>query len=198
MTNDLAASFLERSRYYLGLEYPGKIRLALTAMPADRLWHRANASSNSAGNLVLHLAGNVRQWIVSGVGGAPDVRRRDAEFAARDGAELGPLLATLDAACVDAVAVFDRLDATALAESRLIQGRRTTVFAAIYHVVEHFSGHTGQLIMMAKAAAPSGAVRFYDDTGGLARPLFLPAGMSDAPPPATAPSHPVGGTGTLQ
>ena len=51
--------------------------------------------------------------------------------------------------------------------------------AAVYHVVEHFAGHTGQLILLAKAAAPEGAVRFYDDTGGLARPLFLPEGGSD-------------------
>jgi hypothetical protein len=66
-------------------------------------------------------------------------------------------------------------------ETRTIQGRRTTVFAAVYHVVEHFAGHTGQLILLAKAAAPAGSIRFYDDTGGLARPLFLPDGMSDAP-----------------
>lgn len=181
MTLDLATSFLARSRYYLGLEYPGKIRLALTAMPADRLWHRANASSNSAANLVLHLAGNVRQWIVSGVGGASDVRHRDAEFAARDGAALEELLAALESACADAVAVLAQLDAAGLAEPRMIQGRRTTVFAAIYHVVEHFSGHTGQLILMAKECASPGAVRFYDDAGGLARPLFLPAGMTDEP-----------------
>lgn len=181
MTFDLAATFLDRSRYYLGVEYPGKIRLALTAMPAERLWHRAQPTSNSAGNLVLHLAGNVRQWIVSGVGGAPDVRQRDAEFAARDGAGLEALLSTLDSACADAVAVLARLDAAALAESRMIQGRRTNVCSAIYHVVEHFSGHTGQLILMAKDSAPPGAVRFYDDAGGLARPLFLPAGMTDEP-----------------
>jgi uncharacterized damage-inducible protein DinB len=181
MPIDLATAFLDRSRYYLGLEYPGKIRLALTAMPADLLWHRAHASSNSAGNIVLHLAGNVRQWIVSGVGGARDVRQRDAEFAARDGAGLEELLTTLESACADAVAVLARLDATALAEPRAIQGRTTTVFAAVYHVVEHFSGHTGQLILMAKDAAAPGAVRFYDDAGGLARPLFLPTGMTDEP-----------------
>jgi uncharacterized damage-inducible protein DinB len=181
MTLDLASAFLERSRYYLGVEYPGKIRLALTAMPPGHLWHRAHRSSNSAGNLVLHLAGNVRQWIVSGVGGAPDVRDRDAEFAARDGAGLGELLTTLESACADAVAVLARLDAATLAESRVIQGRQTTVFAAVYHVVEHFSGHTGQLILMAKDASSPGAVRFYDDAGGLARPLFLPPGMTDAP-----------------
>lgn len=178
--SSLASAFLERSRYYLGVEYPGKIRLALTAMPADQLWSRANPSSNSAGNLVLHLAGNVRQWIVSGVGGAVDVRHRDGEFAARDGAGRDALLSTLDSACGDAIAVLARLDSAALAESRVIQGRTTTVFAAIYHVVEHFSGHTGQLILMAKEAAP-GKVRFYDDAGGLARPLFLPPGTTDAP-----------------
>lgn len=181
MSLALAEAFLERSRYYLGMEYPGKIRLALRAMPSEQLWQRAHAASNSPANLVLHLAGNVRQWIVSGVGGAPDVRQRDAEFAAREGADLETLLDTLDAACGDAVAVLNRLDAVALEETRTIQGRRTTVFAAIYHVVEHFSGHTGQLILLAKAAAPAGRIRFYDDTGGLARPLFLPDGMSDAP-----------------
>ncbi len=179
MSPDLATRFLERSRYYLGLEYPGKIRLALTQLPAEQLWHRANDDSNSAGNLVLHLAGNVRQWIVSGVGGAPDHRDRDAEFAARDGAPLAVLLTTLDAACADAVAVLERLDAQALHETRVIQGRTTNVLSAIYHVVEHFAGHTGQLILLAKAASPSGSIRFYDDRGGLAKPLFLPDGVSD-------------------
>ncbi|MFM8780011.1 MAG: DinB family protein, partial [Gemmatimonadota bacterium] len=123
MAFDPAATFLARSRYYLGLEYPGKIRLALTAMPEDRLWHRPNASSNSVGNLVLHLAGNVRQWIVSGVGGEPDVRTRDAEFAARDGDGRDGLLAHLERACAEAVAVLDGLDPAALGEARHIQGR---------------------------------------------------------------------------
>ncbi len=75
MPFDLAARFLERSRHYLGVEYPAKIRAALLTVPPDRLWWRANETSNSAGNLVLHLTGNVRQWIVSGVGGAPDTRQ---------------------------------------------------------------------------------------------------------------------------
>ena len=115
-----------------------------------------------------------------GVAG-PDVRARDAEFAARDGDGREGLLAHLERACADAVAVLDRLDPAALGEARRIQGRETNVMAAIYHVVEHFSTHTGQLILLAKASAPDGAIRFYDDTGGLARPLFLPPGMTDAP-----------------
>lgn len=174
MSDDLAARFLERSRYYLGAEYPAKIRTAVLAIPEERIWWRANESSNSAGNLLLHLAGNVRQWIVSGVGGAPDVRVRDAEFAATESSGLSraQLLDALDSACAEAVAVLDTLDGESLKASRDIQGRETTVFSAVYHVVEHFSGHVGQLILIAKWLTPD-SVRFYDDTDGLAKPLFL-------------------------
>lgn len=97
------------------------------------------------------------------------------------GAGLEALLSGLEATCAEAVTVLQGLNAATLMEPRTIQGRRTTVLAAVYHVVEHFAGHTGQLILLAKAAAPVGSVRFYDDTGGLARPLFLPEGMSDTP-----------------
>ncbi len=182
MTVNLDQLFLARSVHYLGVEYPAKIRAALQAIPADRLWWRPFPSANSAGNLMLHLAGNVRQWIVSGVGGAPDVRTRDLEFSAQGSGEEAhghdELLRELDTACADAVRVIQTLDTTALRSTRTIQGRETTVFAAVYHVVEHFSGHTGQLILIAKWLTP-GAVQFYDDTDGLARPLFLTEGASD-------------------
>jgi uncharacterized damage-inducible protein DinB len=178
MATDLASRFVERSQYYLGTEYPAKIRAALATIPADRLWWRPNDAANSAGNLVLHLAGNVRQWVVSGIGGAPDVRERDAEFAATSGWTHEQLIAHLDDACADAVAVIGTLDADALAATRTIQGRETSVFSALYHVVEHFSGHTGQLILIAKWLTPD-AVRFYDDAGGLARATFLPDGAQD-------------------
>ncbi len=178
MPFDLAARFLERSRHYLGVEYPAKLTAAVRTIPPDRLWWRANDASNSAGNLLLHLTGNVRQWIVSGVGGAADTRHRDAEFAAQDGADAETLLAGLHAACCDVDVVLARLTPESLGEPRMIQGRETTVFAAVYHVVEHFSGHTGQIILLAKQFTPQ-AVRFYDDTGGLAKPLFMPEGAQD-------------------
>jgi len=106
------------------------------------------------------------------------VRQRDAEFAALDGPDLETLLSALEATVRDVDAVFERLQAASLGEPRTIQGRETTVFAAIYHVVEHFSGHTGQIILLAKSLTPN-AVRFYDDSGGLARPLFMPDGGQD-------------------
>ena len=171
----VAASFLNRSRYYLCREYPTKIRAAVEAMPADRVWWRPNEQANSVGNLLLHLSGNVRQWIVSGVGGRPDVRKRNMEFAARGGAAAAPLLDGLDATLREADAVLRGLLPSELPERRSIQGRDTTVLEAVYHVVEHFAGHTGQVIWIAKMSAP-GAVRFYEDGDGTAVPLFLGEG----------------------
>jgi len=168
-------SFLSRSRYYLCREYPTKVRSAVEAMPADRVWWRPNEQSNSVGNLLLHLSGNVRQWIVSGVGGQPDARQRNREFAARDGASSADLLRGLDTTLEEADAILRSLSPGDLLQRRAIQGRDTSVLEAIYHVVEHFAGHTGQIIWIAKLTVP-GAVRFYDDGDGTAVPLFLADG----------------------
>jgi uncharacterized damage-inducible protein DinB len=86
MNADVGAEFLDRSRYFLNDEYRTKLRQAVAALPAEAIWWRPNDESNSVGNLLIHLAGNIRQWIVAGVGGAPLTRNRAAEFAARDGA----------------------------------------------------------------------------------------------------------------
>jgi uncharacterized damage-inducible protein DinB len=174
----LASAFLERSRYYLCTEYPAKLARAIEVLPADRVWWRPNESVNSVGNLLLHLAGNVRQWIVSGVGGATDVRDRDAEFAARGGASGEELLARLADVLHEARAVLERLTPESLLEERAIQGRTPTVFEAVYHVVEHFSTHVGQVLWITKLVAP-GALQLYEDAGGLARPTFLPEGQRD-------------------
>src|SRR6185503_13754574 len=171
----IAAAFIERSRYYLCREYPTKIRAAVEAMPADRLWWRPNEQSNSAGNLLLHLSGNVRQWIVSGVGGQPDVRKRNMEFATRGGVTAAAMLDGLDATLREVDEVLRAVLPSELLSRRSIQGRDTTVFEAIYHVVEHFSTHTGQIVWIAKMATP-GAVRFYEDGDGLAQPTFLGPG----------------------
>lgn len=163
--------FLAQSRFYLATEYRAKLRAAVEALPAEALWWRANEQSNSVGNLLLHLAGNVREWIVSGVGGAPSVRHRAGEFAARSGHDAQTLMAALDQTLDDADAVLARLSPADLDAKRAIQGRDVTVFDAIYHVVEHFSMHVGQIILIAKLHAP-GAVQFYEDAGGLARPIW--------------------------
>jgi uncharacterized damage-inducible protein DinB len=168
---DIATAFLEQSRHYLAFEYPTKIRRCLDVLPADALWRRTDQHSNCVGNLLMHLAGNVRQWVVSGVGGAPDSRDRSGEFAARDGADAETLFAALRATADEAGAVIASLTPARLLERCTIQGRDVTVLDAVYHVVEHFSLHTGQIILLTKLHAP-GRIEFYQDAGGLAIPRW--------------------------
>jgi uncharacterized damage-inducible protein DinB len=170
-TVDLAREFVARSRYYLMEEYHTKLRRAVRVIPADVIWQRANDQSNSVGNLLLHLAGNVGQWIVSGVGAMPDTRDRPAEFNTRGGASADELLARLDDVLSQADAVLAGLTADSLAERRTIQGRDVSVMAAVYTAVQHFSTHLGQIIMIAKEHAP-GSIKFYDDANGRARPIW--------------------------
>ena len=167
----LSEQFLDRSRHYLGVEYRIKIRAAVESMPEDALWWRANEQSNSVGNLLMHLAGNIRQWIVGGIGGQPNSRDRAGEFAARGGTNAAELLADLDRALDEVDAVLAGLSDEDLATSRTIQGRDVSVLEAVYHVTEHFAMHAGQIILVAKMHTP-GAVKFYEDAGGLARPLW--------------------------
>jgi len=168
---EIARDFIARSRYYLLEEYRTKLRKAVRVIPASEIWRRPNDQSNSVGNLLLHLAGNVGQWIVSGVGGTPDSRDRPAEFAARGGASADELLARLEAVLDQADQVLAGLTPIDLLERRTIQGREVSVMAAVYSAVQHFSMHLGQIIMIAKAHAP-GAIRFYDDANGRARPIW--------------------------
>jgi uncharacterized damage-inducible protein DinB len=168
---DIATAFIAQSRHYLAVEYPAKIRQCLDVLPPDALWRRSDATSNSVGNLLLHLEGNVRQWIVSSVGGAPDGRVRSAEFEAREGGDVASLWAALRRTLDEADGVIGSLDAAALGSRRTVQGRDVSVLDAVYHVVEHFALHTGQIILLAKLHAP-GRIHFYEDAGGLAIPRW--------------------------
>jgi len=147
---DTGKAFIRRSRYYLKEDYLPKIQLAVEGFTNEDLWWRPNESSNSVGNLLLHLAGNVRQWVVSGIGQTEDRRRRDEEFGSRDGATAGELVSRLEEALLEADGVLATLRPESLLERRVIQGMEVSVLDALYHVVEHFSTHTGQILYVAK------------------------------------------------
>ncbi len=163
--------FISRSRYWLTKEYPIKLRHCVDALPRGTVWARPNATSNSVGNLLVHLTGNVTEWILGGVGGQSIKRHRASEFAQKEGAEANTLLDKLEAVLREADSVLAGLTAEDLERSITIQGRDTTVLGAIYHVVEHFAMHTGQIVLLTKLYAP-GKIRFYEDAGGLARPTW--------------------------
>lgn len=168
---DAGALFLRRSRSMLTGEYLPKLERALEVLPSTDLWWRPNAASNSVANLMLHLAGNLRQWVVAGVGGATDVRRREVEFSATEGATAAQLLGALRSAVEEADAVLASLDPRHLTQPASIQGRDTTVLEAVYHAVEHFGMHTGQILLLAKLRADRdlGLYRLED---GIPRPTW--------------------------
>ncbi len=127
-----------------------RIRDCLAKLKPDEIWSRGHENENAIGNLVLHLSGNVRQWIVSGVGGAPDTRARDAEFAARGGMETRDLLGRLESSVSEATAVLGKVTADRMTQHVTIQKYNITVMEAIFHVVVHFAQHTGQIIFATK------------------------------------------------
>ncbi|MGD1154506.1 MAG: DUF1572 family protein [Terriglobia bacterium] len=133
--------------------YLPRIVRCLEKLSPAQIWWRPNQAANSAGNLVLHLAGNVHQWIISGLGGAPDVRQRDKEFAERGPLPRRVLLGRLQQTVEGACRVSRKLSAEDLARVYSIQGYRVTGLAATYHVAEHFSHHAGQIILITKMLA---------------------------------------------
>ena len=147
----LAAEFVGVSRRELK-EQLRRIEACVDLLTIDQLWARRHETENTVGNLILHLRGNVRQWIVCGVGGRPDDRDRTAEFSARERLAADELLAPLRETLAETDAVLGSLSVQDLMESRRIQGHQLTTLHAIYHVVEHFSGHVGQIIWATKQA----------------------------------------------
>ena len=127
-----------------------RIETCLTTLSDEQIWWRGGETQNSVGNLVLHLCGNLGQWICAGVGGAPDTRHRDSEFAARGEAGRDELLRRLRARVEESAAVIQAVPEERLATRIKPQQYEVSVLEAIYHVVEHFSHHTGQIIYVTK------------------------------------------------
>ena len=148
---DVTAAFLLKSRSLIVSDYLPKIERCLERLDDDDVWWRPNEASNSIGNLVLHLCGNVTQWIIGGVGGRPYERHRQQEFDERTHIAARELLRRLRGVVEEADRVISGLDADALLTSRNIQAYDVTVLEALYHVVEHFGMHTGQIILLSKA-----------------------------------------------
>jgi uncharacterized damage-inducible protein DinB len=151
----------------------GRIQDCLQRLTAEQIWARHSENENAVGNLVLHLAGNVRQWIGSGVAGLPDHRQRDAEFEARGGksvAELGELIAMR---VTEATGIIRAVPPARLTERITPQGYDVTVLEAIAHVVEHFSMHTGQVILLTKLMTGQD-LAFYRQLRGSGRAAGAP------------------------
>ena len=131
-------------------QYEARIETCLDKLSDQQIWTRGAERQNAVGNLVLHLCGNLGQWILSGVGGAPDHRDRDAEFAARGDVSAGELKERIRERVKETVAVIAALTAEQLVERTVVQGYDVSKLHAVYHVVSHFSEHAGQIVFATK------------------------------------------------
>jgi uncharacterized damage-inducible protein DinB len=144
-----AAVFLDVSCRKLGqmTEY---LVACMKKLTDEQIWRRHGAYENAVGNLVLHLCGNARQWIMHGVGGEPDVRVRDKEFSADGEMSGAELIALFESTMEEAKRVIAAVPAERMAERVSPQGRDVSVLEAIYQVVGHVHQHVGQIILVTK------------------------------------------------
>jgi len=149
-----------------------RIEACVTRLTPQQVWQRHSENENAVGNLLLHLRGNVTQWILSGVGGQADHRHRESEFNARTGPGATRLLADLRSTMDQAAQLIRELSAARLLERISVQDYDVTVLGAIYHVVEHFSGHTFQIILLTKlfTGQDLGFYKHLDSHGSLPDP----------------------------
>ena len=150
-TADVSSLFLEFSRRKLIDHYWARLRACVEPLTEEQVWWRPNEASNSIGNLILHLNGNVRQWLVASFNREDDLRDRPAEFAAEDGLTASELLERLGTTMSDAAEVLDRLTEADLVAPYEIQGYHVAGLEAVYQVVEHFGLHYGQIAYIAKS-----------------------------------------------
>jgi hypothetical protein len=168
-TSDL---FIEFSRHKLLDQYWPRLRACVESLSEEQVWWRPNDASNSIGNLVLHLNGNVMQWLIAPFQHLEDTRDRPAEFARKDGVTPAALIAALAHTMSRATEVFAALTRADLHAHFDIQGYHVTGLHAVYQVVEHFGLHYGQIAYITKLLR-DGDLGFYRElsaTGRTARP----------------------------
>lgn len=156
---------MRQAREFLKSNYLPKLERCLVQLTDEQIWWRPSSESNSIGNLLLHLSGNARQWIICGLGGEIDRRARDQEF---DDLKIIPrneLVSHLKQTVEQVDAVLAAFDSQHILDNYQIQGAKVTALEAIFHVTEHFSMHTGQIIFITKMLARK-SLDFYDFSSG--------------------------------
>jgi uncharacterized damage-inducible protein DinB len=147
---DVSSLFLEHSRQKLLQQYWPRLRGCVESLTDKQLWWRPNDTCNSVGNLLLHLNGNVRQWLVASFNRLEDSRNRPAEFNQRESISAPDLLDQLGATMQQAEEVLARLTRDDLVAQYEIQGYKVSGLDAVYQVVEHFGLHYGQVLYIVK------------------------------------------------
>ncbi|MGH9433023.1 MAG: DinB family protein [Terriglobia bacterium] len=172
----LGRQFLDLARHSIEAHHFPEIARCLEMLSEEEIWWRPNAASNSVGNLVLHLSGNLRQWIISGLGGQPDTRHREQEFSEKGPLAKRVILSRLRTTVKEAGQVISSLTAKDLTSLHHIQGFKVSGLQAVSHVLEHFAFHTGQIVYLTKMKVEKdlGFTRLPGEKRGKPGPKPLP------------------------
>lgn len=139
----------EFNRRVFAESYP-RIEKCLNELSGSQIWHRQNENTSSVGNLVLHLCGNARQWMIAGLGGEKDIRKRSEEFSEIGPIPKGKLMESMSSLKTDINKVLETLNEGSLSKIHRVQGFNESGLAIFIHVIEHFSYHTGQITLHTK------------------------------------------------
>lgn len=139
-----------------------RIKQCVSLLSEEQLWNKPNPSSNSIANLILHLTGNISQYVNAGIGRLPDQRERDAEFETIGGLTGPELVAHLARVLEDIKPVIAKIRVNDLIASRNVQGFEETTLSILIHVIEHLSYHTGQIAFYTKLLLDVD-LKFYGD-----------------------------------
>ncbi|MFK7978993.1 MAG: DinB family protein [Saprospiraceae bacterium] len=146
----LTTAFIAEIKRRLFEESMVRLKKCLAELTEEQIWYRPNNASNSVGNLVLHLHGNVRQWVVAGLGKNKDVRERQLEFNEQGPVPTNKMLADMDRLMVEVNTILDKMTSDDLLEVRNVQGFQESGLSILVHITEHFSYHVGQMTYIVK------------------------------------------------
>jgi uncharacterized damage-inducible protein DinB len=128
----------------------GRIYKCLTMIEERDLWRTPTTNIPAIGNLILHISGNARQWILSGLGGKPDNRDRDQEFVVQSNIKKSELIFLMQTLRMSLRTTLEEIESSEITRIHTIQGFNVTGFSVIIHVIEHISYHTGQITTLTK------------------------------------------------
>ena len=146
----LAQRFAEHAVHSLRDVHYARLERYTSGLDDESLWWRPQPDSLAVGNVLLHLDGNVKDWILRGLGDVPFERQRDAEFAATGGKTASELLGELNSSVSRATEIILGLDEERLLRRYTFRGDEIDGLLATNHVIEHFAWHAGQAVWIAK------------------------------------------------
>ncbi len=149
LSKKFIADFIENAHYRLD-ESSRMIGIALVDLSEEELWKKPNESSNSVANLILHLCGNITQYVISSLGETEDIRNRDLEFETVEGYSKVELLDRLNGVIENAKASISEASVESYLKKRDVQGFNFSGTGVVLHAVEHLSYHTGQIALITK------------------------------------------------